>query len=226
LVDLLEASHILIVDDDDRIRELLSTYLVKHGFYASQAEDTIEADSLMELFAFDLIIMDYMMPGENGIGFIKRIRGDHNVPIIMLTAMGEVGSRIEGLESGADDYLAKPFEPKELLLRIKNLIARSKGKTDKNIIKLGEVSFNLASLRFTRADQHIPMTHSEAKLLSILAINSGKIVSREELAMIGGVNERSIDVQIIRLRNKIEKEPSKPLFLQTVRGKGYTLRPE
>ncbi|MFV9876322.1 MAG: response regulator [Rickettsiales endosymbiont of Dermacentor nuttalli] len=219
-------SHILVVDDDDRIRGLLCKYLCSKGFIVSTAHDAIEARKLIQMFVFDLLILDVMLPGETGIEFARIIRSNYDMPILMLTAMGEVEERISGLESGADDYLSKPFEPRELLLRVSKLISRSnvKQKDNCNIVSFGDCEFNIVNNRLTKSGISIALTQAEANLLFILVQNLEKIVSRSDLASLcGGINERSVDVQIIRLRNKIENDPKKPLYIQSIRGEGYVL---
>ncbi|AIL65697.1 Transcriptional regulatory protein OmpR [Rickettsiales bacterium Ac37b] len=222
-----DTSHILVVDDDNRIRELLCKYLYSKGFLVSTAQDTIEARKLFTTFTFDLLILDVMLPGETGKEFARMVRAKSDVPILMLTAMGEVEERISGLESGADDYLSKPFEPRELLLRVGKIISRSTTKerdNANNIICFGECEFNLVNHRLTKGGINILLTQTEANLLFILAQNFHQIVSRSTLAKLcGGINERSVDVQIIRLRNKIENDPKKPLYVQSIRGEGYIL---
>jgi two-component system phosphate regulon response regulator OmpR len=214
--------HILVIDDDDRIRNLLSKYLRDNYFLVSTAANAKEAYDILEELIPDIIIVDVMMPNETGIELTTNIRQKSNVPIIMLTALSETEDRINGLEVGADDYLAKPFEPKELLLRINNMLKRTNIKN--TFITIGPFSFDLDNNRLSGPRGYISLTTSEAKLLSILAANQGQIITREKLAeLCGGINERSIDVQIIRLRNKIEQDTKRPIYLQTVRGEGYIL---
>lgn len=214
--------HLLVVDDDTRIRSLLQKYLLESGYFVSTAKDTEEADDLLKNFICDLIILDLMLPKENGISFIKRLKKAHNkTPVIMLTAMGETENRIEGLEVGADDYLAKPFEPKELLLRIANIL---KHNNKNKIISFGSFTYNQQTKCLYKYDNIISITQSENDLLFLLIQNANTIVEREELANKLSINERSVDVQIVRLRNKIEENPSRPTFLQTIRGQGYIFR--
>ena len=216
----IDSPHLLIIDDDNRIRELLSKYLRENNFFISSAKDTIEARSLLQEFLFDLLIVDVMMPGETGIEFVSDIRRFITTPIIMLTAMSEPTNRIIGLEVGADDYVVKPFEPKELLLRISKLITRQSN----HIINIGNFKFNMKINRLTINDEIVPLTSSESKLLSILCSRKNTAVNRSTLAKLcNDVNERSVDVQIIRLRNKIEKDPRRPVHLQTIRGSGYMM---
>jgi two-component system phosphate regulon response regulator OmpR len=221
--------HLLIVDDDTRIRELLQRYLKDKGFFISTAKNAAEAIAFLEYFTYDLLIVDVMMPGESGIELTQRIRTHLTVPVLMLTAMGEAEHRIAGLESGADDYLAKPFEPRELLLRIERILQRTMSTTSPSQIALttlGSWLFDPDKALLSSGNLTIPLTTAEVKLLTILLASKGKAVSRSKLAeLAGGVNERSIDVQIIRLRTKIEADPKKPMMLKTVRGEGYVLYP-
>ena len=219
--------HLLVIDDDTRIRQLLKRYLEEHGFFVSTAKDASEGTALLGYIQYDLLIVDVMMPGESGVEFTKRIRSHLTVPVLMLTAMVEAEDRISGLESGADDYLAKPFEPRELLLRIERILQRTRKEPEvvmSSLTRLGTLQFDKIKGNLTGPNGDIPITAAEAKLLSILLNHQGKVVSRTTLAeLCGGVNERSIDVQIIRLRGKIEADPKKPAMLKTVRGKGYVL---
>lgn len=218
--------HILVIDDDNRLRDLLQQYLTKNDFLVSTAENTTQARKKMLNYQFDLLVIDVMMPEENGMDFVLKLRKDeqNSIPVLMLTAMGEVDSRIKGLEQGADDYLVKPFEPKELVLRIKNILARTQKNKSKNKIVFGEYIFDIKRLQLTRKNDIIYLTDSETKLLQIFTKNLGRLLSREDLCRLcDDVNERSIDVQITRLRKKIEDNPRQPRHLQTVRGKGYVL---
>jgi two-component system phosphate regulon response regulator OmpR len=215
--------HLLVIDDDARIRNLLQKYLVENGYLVSIAKNTKEALELFKEIEIDLLVLDVMMPGETGIEFVKKLRlKRNNIPVLMLTAMGEVNNRIEGLQEGADDYLVKPFEPKELLLRISNLLRRSTNNRD--IYYFGDFIYDLVNQSLVRNDTKIFLTNGEHLLLSALLQHSDEIVSREDLAEILSINERSVDVQIVRLRAKIEDNPSRPLFLQSIRGKGYIIR--
>lgn len=222
-----EHPHILVVDDDTRLRSLLQRYLQENGFAVSTAKDAENARMFLNQYIFDLLIVDVMMPGETGLEFLKKLRKVNQVPAIVLTAMGETQDRISGLESGADDYLAKPFEPKELVLRINNILRRMPNKNGKsNILKFGDFVFDLKTSELKNIDGEIlHITPLEQTLLNILGNKSGQIFSRERLAELleTGENSRSIDVQITRLRKKIEKDSKNPRFLQTVRGKGYML---
>lgn len=223
-----QIQHILVVDDDTRIRNLLGKFLIENGFVVTLAEDAASAREKMTQFSFDLLVLDVMMPGETGFEFLKNLRQASDVPVIMLTAMGDSEDRIHGLESGADDYLPKPFEPKELLLRIRNILQRAK-KVGKEKIIFGEFVFNLNSGALEKNGASVVITENEAKLLTILCENLGKVVTREDIARIfalknfATINERSIDVQITRLRGKIESIPKNPKYLKSVRGKGYVL---
>ena len=216
-------THILVVDDDDRIRNLLGQFLKDKGFFVSLSHDAFDAWEKLEEFIFDLIIVDVMMPGETGLEFTEKFTKQSDVPVLMLTAMGEVEDRISGLESGADDYLAKPFDPRELLLRVQSILLRTKKKGG-IIISFDNIKFDASKTRLSDDKGDITITSNEANMLKALSQNKGKAVSREELAKrCGGINERSVDVQITRLRNKIEKDPKKPRYLKTERGKGYVL---
>lgn len=221
--------HILVIDDDTRLRNLLGKFLEENNFQVSLAQDTANARQLMTQHVFDLMIVDVMMPNENGIDFTASIRENSKTPIIMLTARGEFDDRIRGLEAGADDYLPKPFEPKELLLRINNILKRIGASnpiqsTNNNICKFGDFTFSLTDLRLKRGEEFIHITESEAKILAILAKEIGKAVSRESLsAQCGDIDDRSIDVLITRLRKKIEVNPKQPHYLQTLRNIGYIL---
>lgn len=217
------ASHILIVDDDVRIRALLKKYLVENGYFASEAKDSISAREVLDLFCFDLIILDIMMPGETGINFLKKLRASKiMVPVIMLTAMGEIENKLVGLETGADDYLVKPFEPKELLLRIHNILKRTILRSQ--VYNFGSFSYDYNSKLLLRDGQAIFLTNSETSLLNLLITHPNTLINRESIARDLNINERSVDVQIVRLRNKIERNPSRPIFLQTIRSKGYMFK--
>lgn len=219
--------HILVTDDDTRLRTLLGRFLEENNFDVSLAKDAAEARQMMLGTNFDLIILDVMMPQENGIEFATKLRETSKLPIIMLTARGEFDDRIKGLEAGADDYLQKPFEPKELLLRINNILKRVGGNSaaPANITcKFGDFTFSLTDSRLKRGEEFIHITESEAKILAILCKEKGNPVSRERLsALCGGIDDRSIDVQITRLRKKIEQNPKQPHYLQTVRNLGYVI---
>ena len=223
----IDKAHILIVDDDNRIRNLLQTYLIGHQYVVSIAKDTKQARELLATFNIDLIILDIMMPNETGIEFAQILRQTSNVAILMLTAMGDVEERIAGLKSGADDYIAKPFEPRELLIRIEKLINRTKHlkkMLNNCIIYFGQTEYDVANNTLSKNDIHIVLSSGESKLLNILIDNLGIAINRQELAKLcGNINERSIDVQITRLRTKIESDQKKPKFIQTIRGHGYIL---
>ena len=223
-----DSAHILVIDDDLRLRGLLQRYLQENGFIVSAAQDAASARMFLQQYIFDLLIVDVMMPGETGIEFLQKLRQENDVPAIMLTAMGESQDRIVGLEAGADDYLPKPFEPKELVLRINNILRRVPNveKERSHILKLGECTYDLTSkeMRHT-VNGIIHITPVEQAILNILGSKCGQIFTRETLADLLGVgqNLRSIDVQITRLRKKIEPDAKNPRYLQTVRGKGYML---
>ena len=216
--------HILVVDDDDRIRNLLKDYLFNNNYIVSTAENGDQAKKKLEYFKFDIIILDVMMPGQNGYELTKDIKKKIKVPIILLTAKGEVENRIKGLELGADDYIGKPFEPKELLLRIKNIINKN-NKIDlklKHNVGFAEIDLNKMTINLNNALKKI--NNSEKKILIEMLANPGTTYSREEIGKISGITqERSIDVMITRLRQKLEKDPKNPKYLQTIRGSGYVL---
>ncbi|CAI8378444.1 MAG: response regulator transcription factor [PS1 clade bacterium] len=221
--------HILIVDDDTRIRELLKKYLADNGYRTSAAADASQAQEKMAALAYDLLVLDVMMPGINGLEFTERLRKQQNaVPILLLTARAEVEQRIEGLMMGADDYLPKPFDPKELLLRVQNILRRSLSEDDlldpPKEISFGDFVFIYASGELTKAGTRIMLTTRDIELLRHLTAAPGRIVSRLKLAHGEHISERAVDVQINRLRRKIEADPRDPLYLQTVRGSGYVLR--
>ena len=217
-------NHILIVDDDDRIRGLLKDYLSENNYIVSTAENAEQAKERIALIKFDIIILDVMMPGQNGYELTKEIRKKLKVPIILLTAKGEVENRIKGLELGADDYLGKPFEPKELLLRIKNILTK-KNKVDlKSQYNIGKAQVDLNKMTIVLKDKIRKINSSEKKVLLEMLANPGTTYSRDEIGKISGISqERSIDVMITRLRQKLEINPKNPKFLQTIRGAGYVL---
>ena len=216
--------HILVVDDDDKIRNLLKEFLNTHEFYVTTASDAEDAEKKMGHFKYEILVLDVMMPGIDGYQLTKNIKKKSKVPIILLTAKGEVENRIKGLELGADDYLGKPFEPKELLLRIKNIINKNK-KISVNIThKVGSADIDLNKMFIKLLNKTKKINTSEKKVLVEMLANPGKTFSRQQIANISGISqERSIDVMITRLRQKIEIEPNKPKFLQTIRGEGYVL---
>ncbi|MBE6450348.1 MAG: response regulator transcription factor [Alphaproteobacteria bacterium] len=226
-----ETQHILIVDDDTRLRSLLKRFLREQGFAVSDAQDADTAFEFLNQYKFDLLIVDIMMPKISGIEFLKELRLENNVPVIMLTAMGETADRIVGLESGADDYIAKPFEPLELVLRIKNILKRAPVEKNDNQapLNLGLCLYDVIKKELTtKQGAIIHITPVEQMLLNVLSQKVGQIFTREKLADIlgSGQSPRSIDVQITRLRKKIEKDSKNPRYLQTIRGKGYMLLPE
>ena len=216
--------HILIVDDDDRIRDLLKDYLINNNYIISTAGNAEEAKEKLKYIKFDILILDVMMPGQSGYELTEEIKKTIQVPIILLTAKGEVENRIKGLELGADDYIGKPFEPKELLLRIKNII-KNKNKLDlssKPFVGQAESNLNKMTINFNNKIRKI--NNTEKKVLIEMLSNPGKTFSREEIGKISGINqERSIDVMVTRLRQKLESDPKNPKYLQTIRGSGYVL---
>ena len=220
-----DAPHILVVDDDTRLRELLHKYLTEQGFRITAAQSAADARAKLASFDFDLIVLDIMMPGETGLELTRDLREVSAVPVLLLTAMSEIEDRIAGLESGADDYLPKPFEPRELVLRINAILRRTQASAPGGQITFGEFSFDLAREELRRGEEFVRLTAAEASLLKALARQPGVPVSRETLSaenpMIG--NTRAIDVQVTRLRRKIEENPRFPRHLQAVRGIGYVL---
>ena len=216
--------HILIVDDDNRIRKLLSDYLKDNGFIVSTAQNSSEAKSKINIFKFDLLILDVMMPGQDGFELTKEIRNKNDIPIILLTAKGEVDNRIKGLELGADDYLGKPFEPRELLLRVKNIISKNSKIDLKKTHKVGNAIIDLNKMIIKMDSIQKKINVTEKKVLMKMLSTPGKTFSRSQIGEISGINqERSIDVMITRLRKKIENDPKNPKYLQTIRGSGYVL---
>ena len=220
-------SHILVVDDDRRLRGLLRKYLSDNGYLVTTAKDAGDARARLESLAFDLLVVDVMMPGETGLELTESLRHTSPVPILLLTAMGEADDRIAGLEHGADDYLAKPFEPRELLLRIGNILRRVGPAAEAaHEVRFGEFAFDFERWELRRNGRPVRLTSGEAGLLNVFAINPGVTLSRERLSRESGVggNVRTIDVQVARLRRKIESDPRAPRYLQTVWGAGYVLR--
>ncbi len=221
-----EKPHILVVDDDERLRQLLSRFLVDHGFLVSTAPDAKTAREILETLAYDLLILDVMMPGEDGLSLTRAIKAKSSQAILLLTARGETEERIEGLEAGADEYLPKPFEPKELLLRIQAILRRlPKRPKDTEPVRLGKWLADLTRCELICGEERQALTQTEAALIKALLQRAGQVVTREEMAELGdsGTGERSIDVQVTRLRKKLEDDPKMPRILQTVRGKGYVL---
>ena len=217
-------NHILIVDDDNRIRDLLKEYLTENNYIVSTAENSEQAKEKLQYFKFDIIILDVMMPGQNGYELTKEIKKQIKTPIILLTAKGEVENRIKGLELGADDYLGKPFEPKELLLRIKNIINKSDKIDLKSKHLIGDAEIDLNKMMIKLNNKFKKINNSEKKVLIEMLSNPGTTFSREEIGKISGITqERSIDVMITELRQKLELNPKSPKYLQTIRGSGYVL---
>ena len=217
-------NHILIVDDDNRIRELVKEYLRTNKFIVSAANSAEEAKIKLNYFKFDLIVLDVMMPGQNGYDLTKELKKSSNIPIILLTAKGEVENRIRGLELGADDYLGKPFDPKELLLRIKNIIKKSTKIDPNKVNKIGEAKVDLNKMSIQLKNKVSKINNVEKKVLIEMLANPGKTYSRIQIKEISNISqERSIDVMITRLRQKIELNPKNPKYLQTIRGSGYVL---
>ena len=216
--------HILVVDDDDKIRLLIKEYLSNKGYLVSTAENAEKAKIKIDIFNFNLIILDVMMPGQSGYDLTKELKASKNIPIILLTAKGEVENRIHGLEIGADDYIGKPFDPKELLLRVKNVIKMNIDPNKLLSSKIGEAELNLNKMTIKIKDKLLRINSSEKKVLMKMLSSPGKIFSRTDIGKIASISkERSIDVMITRLRKKIELDPKNPKFLQTIRGSGYVL---
>ena len=221
-----DAPHILVVDDDRRIRDLLSRFLTEHDFRVTIAVDAADARRKLDGLAFDMLIVDVMMPGENGVDFTRSLREQEDVPILMLTALSETESRIKGLEAGADDYLPKPFDPRELLLRVNSILRRSAQPELPAIeqVVFGPYTFVIASRELKKSGQPVRLTDRERDIMVLFALNAGEIVPRHELlGADASTGERTVDVQINRLRRKIEIDPAQPTWLQTVRGMGYKL---
>ena len=218
------AFHILVVDDDDRIRELVKEYLEENNFLVTTAKDAFDAKKKLEIIKFDILILDIMMPGESGLSLTKEVKKKYSTPIILLTAKGETQDRIKGLELGADDYLGKPFEPKELLLRIKNILKKIQKPILQNEIYIGDVLVNLKKLNIKIDNKIKKINPQEKKILEKMLEFPGKIFSRNDIGKIINISkERTIDVIITRLRQKIELNPKNPKYLQTIRGSGYVL---
>ncbi|KPP89106.1 MAG: two-component system, OmpR family, phosphate regulon response regulator OmpR [Rhodobacteraceae bacterium HLUCCA08] len=226
--------HLLIVDDDERIRGLLQKFLIRNGFLVTAARDAAHARRILSGLDFDLIVLDVMMPGEDGISFCASLRAERAVPILLLTARGETEDRIAGLEAGADDYLAKPFEPKELLLRINSILRRMPAAAKPalpKVIHLGELRYDIERGELWAGEIPVRLTATEQQLMKIFSAAPGSALSRgdlvERLGRAGGqAQERAVDVQITRLRRKLEADPKQPRYLQTVRGAGYMLAPD
>lgn len=225
-------AHLLIVDDDERIRGLLQKFLIRNGFWVTSARDAAHARSILSGLEFDLIVLDVMMPGEDGVSLTRSLRETLTTPILLLTAKGETEDRIVGLEAGADDYLAKPFEPKELLLRINAILRRvpsvSEASNSPKIIPLGALRYDVDRAELMQGEAPVRLTATENALMKIFAANMGEAMSRGQLVEdlgrdTGQAQERAVDVQITRLRRKIEADPKQPRYLQTVRGAGYML---
>ena len=228
-------AHLLIVDDDERIRDLLKKFLMRHGFLVTAARDAEHARRILSGLDFDLIVMDVMMPGEDGVSLTRALRQSLSTPILLLTARGETEHRIAGLEAGADDYLAKPFEPRELLLRINAILRRvpdtSAQDAAPKFLQLGPIRYDIERGEMWQGDQLVRLTATENQLMKIFAARPGEAITRTKLVEDlgrdrGQAQERAVDVQITRLRRKIEPNPKQPRYLQTVRGAGYMLAPD
>ncbi|MEM9139326.1 MAG: response regulator [Pseudomonadota bacterium] len=230
-----DAAHILVIDDDQRIRDLLKRFLARNGYLVTVARDSAHATRLLGALAFDLMIVDVMMPGEDGLSFTRRVSGEVDAPVLLLTARGETSDRIEGLEAGADDYLPKPFEPRELLLRVAAILRRSAPVMPEaeapKALALGDKLYDLIRGELSQGDEAVRLTSTEQALMRVFSRQPNEPVSRMRLAEeLGGtdgdVQERAVDVQITRLRRKLERDPKNPRYLQTVRGAGYMLTPD
>ncbi len=233
-------AHLLVVDDDSRIRELLRKFLAINGFRVTLARDAARARRILSLFSFDMIVLDVMMPGEDGVALTQGVReAGLSTPVLLLTAKGETSDRISGFQAGADDYLPKPFEPQELLLRINAVLRRTAetaaSEEKERTLRLGEVTYDIRRGEMWRGDEPVPLTGTEARLMRLFAENPGETLSRADLADdLGGSygfddipeRRRAVDVRVIRLRRKIEEDPGRPRYLQTVRGSGYMLAPD
>ncbi|MFY2824268.1 response regulator [Ruegeria sp. MALMAid1280] len=228
-------AHLLIVDDDERIRDLLKKFLMRSGFLVTAARDAAHARRVLSGLDFDMIVMDVMMPGEDGVSLTRTLRETHSTPILLLTARGETEHRIAGLEAGADDYLAKPFEPKELLLRINAILRRMPETpaqdTATKILNLGPIRYDVERGEMWQGEEPVRLTATESQLMKIFSAQPGEPISRAKLVEDlgrdkGQAQERAVDVQITRLRRKIEQDPKQPRYLQTVRGAGYMLAPD
>lgn len=229
------APHLLIVDDDERIRGLLKKFLIRNGFLVTAARDAAHARRILTGLDFDLLVLDVMMPGEDGMSLTRAVRETSMTPIMLLTARGETEDRIKGLEAGADDYLAKPFEPKELLLRINAILRRmpDAGKADvaPKVLQLGPIRYDIERGEMWHGEENVRLTATESQLMKIFSATPGEAISRAKLVEDlgrdrGQAQERAVDVQITRLRRKLEQDPKQPRYLQTVRGAGYMLAPD
>ena len=217
-------AHILVVDDDERIRELVKQYLNDNEYLVTTANNAEDAKEKVDIIKFDIIILDIMMPGQSGLDFTNENKKKINTPVILLTAKGEVSERIKGLEIGADDYLAKPFEPKELVLRIKNILDKTKNKNQKRVVNFSNINIDLNKLLIIKNNKEIKINNTEKVILEKMINSPGETFTREEIGKLINLDkERSIDVIITRLRKKIETNPQNPKFLQTIRGAGYVL---
>jgi len=229
------AAHLLIVDDDERIRSLLQKFLIRNGFLVTAARDAEHARRILSGLDFDLIVLDVMMPGEDGLSLCRSLRETHSTPILLLTAKGDTGNRIEGLEAGADDYLPKPFEPKELLLRINAILRRvpdvAHEEATPRVLNLGPIRYDMERGELWQGEDLVRLTATEMQLMRIFSAQPGEAIARAQLVEDlgrdrGQAQERAVDVQITRLRRKIESNPKQPRYLQTVRGEGYMLAPD
>ncbi len=221
------ARHILVVDDDARLRRLLQRYLTEYGYHVTTAAEASEAKAALKNFAFDLMVLDVMMPGQDGISLVTELRAATDLPVLLLTALGETEDRVNGLSAGADDYLVKPFDPRELLLRIGTILRRMAATPSDQPLRFGPFTFEAGGQDLRRGDQRIHLTDAERSLLQILAAQPGLAISRRELGQRSRISgsDRAIDTQIARLRRKLEPDPRRPRYLLTKRGEGYVLWP-
>jgi two-component system phosphate regulon response regulator OmpR len=223
-----EARHILVVDDDARLRRLLQRYLAEHHYHVTTAADAAEARASLRNFAFDLMVLDVMMPGQDGLSLTTELRAETDLPILLLTALGETEDRVKGLSAGADDYLVKPFDPRELLLRIATILRRvAPAAPSEQPLRFGPFAFDGVSQELRRGEERVHLTDAELSLLQILAEQPGLAITRQELGQRSRISgsDRAIDTQIARLRRKLEPDPRRPRYLLTKRGEGYVLRP-
>jgi two-component system, OmpR family, phosphate regulon response regulator OmpR len=227
--DFVALPHILVIDDDDRIRDLVARYLQEHDFLVSTAADAAQAHDILAVMSYDALVVDVMMPGQSGMEFTKELRQNNDVPVILLTAMGETEDKIKGLSVGADDYLTKPFDPRELVLRLQAILRRRpKHEGGNQTLHIGSWIFDSDHNELVDGSTIVKLTDGEANLLKALAVKAGEVISRDELATACNLDgeKRTVDVQVTRLRRKLEIDSNNPRYLQTVRGKGYILRAE
>ena len=227
ITDYASLPHVLVVDDDDRIRDLVTRYLTENDFFVSSCASAEEAKEVLALAAYDVLVVDVMMPGQDGMEFTQELRETNDTPVLLLTAMGETEDRIKGLSTGADDYLIKPFDPRELVLRLQAILRRQPVKLEEQAeVTIGEWTFHRLQKELSKGDEVVGLTDGDMTLLDALLSKAGEIIDRQELSEACGMDpdKRTVDVQITRLRRKLEEDSNRPLYLQTIRGKGYVLR--